>query len=287
MQNSNEEFSGSVSGVSIGALLMQLGKIDKSDNEKILRAQGELGLRFGDSAIALGLITEADISQALALQFQYPYLQPGEGGFSDELVAAYHPFSRKVEALRGLRSQLMTEWFSKGFKALAVVGANRGDGVSYLTANLAIVFSQLGQRTLLIDANLRHPRQNHVFALSQKQGLSDILVGRADLSLITQIDAFNALSVLGAGTIPPNPQELLDSSAFTTLMLDVIGQYDVVLVDAPPASISADAQAVVARCGGALVVSRLNHTRLEDLDKVREQINLTLSKVVAAVVSEF
>jgi Mrp family chromosome partitioning ATPase len=287
MQNNNEEVSVASDGGRIGRLLIQLGKINKSDNERILQAHNELGLRFGDAAIALGLITEADISQALALQFQYTYLQPGEGGFSEELVAAYHPFSYQVEALRGLRSHLMSQWFSKGFKALSVVGANRGDGASYLAANLAIVFSQLGQRTLLIDANLRFPRQNHIFSLSQKQGLSDIIAGRAEISLITKVQAFNALSVLGAGTIPPNPQELLDSSAFTTLMLNVIGQYDVVLVDTPPASIGADAQAVVSRCGGALIVSRLNHTKLDDLVRVHEQINLTLSKVVAAVVSEF
>ena len=181
----------------------------------------------------------------------------------------------------------MAQWFNQGFKALAVVSANTGEGASYLAANLAIVFSQLGQRTLLIDANLRQPRQHKIFALSQKQGLSDLIVGRADQSVTTKLDVFKDLSLLGAGTIPPNPQELLDSPAFTNLMLSMIGQYDIVLVDAAPATITADAQAVVSRCGGALVVSRLNHTRLDELALVREQISLTTAKVVAAVVSDF
>jgi chain length determinant protein tyrosine kinase EpsG len=181
----------------------------------------------------------------------------------------------------------MAQWFNQGFKSLAVVSANTGDGASYLAANLAIVFSQLGQRTLLIDANLRQPRQHKIFALTQKQGLSDLIVGRADQTVITKVGAFKDLSILGAGTVPPNPQELLDNPAFTSLMLSVIGHYDIVLVDAAPASVTADAQAVVSRCGGALVVSRLNHTRLDDLIEVREQINLTTAKVVAAVVSDF
>lgn len=286
MQNNSEVLDRPMD-TSIGSLLIQLGKINKSDNDRILRSQKEHGLRFGDAAVALGLVTESDISQALALQFQYPYLQPGQGGFSDELVAAYHPFSSQVEALRGLRSQLMAQWFNQGFKALAVVSANTGEGASYLAANLAIVCSQLGHRTLVIDANLRQPRQHKIFALSQKLGLSDLIVGRADQSITTKLDVFKDLSILGAGTIPPNPQELLDSPAFTNLMLSMIGQYDIVLVDAAPVTITADAQAVVSRCGGALVVSRLNHTRLDELALVREQISLTTAKVVAAVVSDF
>ena len=272
---------------SIGRLLIQLGKIKQSDNENILRAQKDHGLRFGEAAIRLRLVTEADISQALALQFNYPYLQPGQGGYSSELVAAYQPFSSQVEALRGLRSQLMTQWFSQGFKSLAVVSTNEGEGGSYLAANLAIVFSQLGQRTLLIDANLRQPRQHSIFKLGQKQGLSDIIAGRAELSAITKVETFNDLSILGAGTIPPNPQELLNNPAFTEIMAGVIGQYDIVLVDTAPASMTADAQAAVSRCGGTLIVSKLNQTSLANLNDVREQINLTGAKVVAAVVNDF
>ena len=286
MQNKNEAIN-IPSDTSIGALLMQLGKINKANNDKILQAQKEQSLRFGDAAIALGLVTESDISQALALQFHYPYLQPGQGAFSDELVAAYQPFSSQVEAMRGLRSQLMTDWFNQGFKALAVVSTNKGEGTSYLAANLAIVFSQLGQHTLLIDANLRDPRQHKIFAVSQKQGLSDLIAGRADQTVITKVEAFKDLSVLGAGTIPPNPQELLNSTAFTSLMLNVIGHYDVVLVDVAPASVSADLQAVVSRCGGSLLVSKLNKTSLADLQETSDRILVTGAKLVGAVVNDF
>lgn len=272
---------------SIGRLLLQMGKITLADSENILLAQQEFGLRFGDAALKLGLIKESDIRQVLAMQFNYPYLQAEQGNYSAELVAAYQPFSQQVEALRALRSQLMMRWFNEGYKTLAVVSANADEGGSFLAANLAIVFSQLGERTLLVDANLREPRQHSIFNLKQNLGLSDIIAGRAGIDVITKVDSFVDLSVLGAGTIPPNPQELLNRTTFTGFMNQAIGQYDVVLVDTTPAAVTADAQATVARCGGALLVSRLNHTRFSDLTEMREQISVTGARIVAAVVNDF
>ena len=120
-------------------------------------------------------------------------MQPGQGNYSEELVAAYQPFSQQVEALRALRSQLMMRWFNETNKSLAVVTANAGEGGSYLASNLAVMFSQLGERTLLIDANMRNPRQHIIFNLKENRGLSDILAGRAglDLSLIHILPCFS------------------------------------------------------------------------------------------------
>jgi len=271
----------------IGRLLIQLGKISFEDTDKILRAQQEHGLLFGDAALKLGLIREADISQVLALQFNYPYLQPGQGNYSEDLVAAYQPFSKQVEALRALRSQLMVRWFNEGYKSLAIVSSNAGEGVSYLAANLAVMFSQLGERTLLVDANMRDPRQHKMFNLKENRGLSDIIAGRAGLEVVSKVEFFEDLSVLGAGTIPPNPQELLNRARFTHFINYSSSKFDVVIVDASPANTSADAQVTVAHCGGALLVSRLNHTRLADITEVRNQIAVTGARVVGAVINDF
>lgn len=272
---------------SIGRLLLHLGKITPADAENILFAQQKQGLRFGDAALKLGLITEADIRQVLALQFDYPYLQPGQGNYSAQLVAAYQPFTQQVEALRALRSQLMMRWFSEGYKSLAIVSANDDEGSSYLAANLAIVFSQLGEKTLLVDANLRNPSQHDIFNIKENLGLSDILAGRAGLDIVTKVDSFVGLSVLGAGTLAPNPQELLSRATFTDFMNQAIAEYDVVLLDTTPAANTADAQSTVARCGGALLISKLNHTRLADLTAVRDQVTMTGARVVGAVINDF
>jgi len=272
---------------SIGALLLELGKISAADVERVVKLQQEKGMRFGDAALKLGLITESDINQVLSTQFNYPYLQTGQGKFISELVAAYAPFTPQVEALRSLRSQVMKLWFSEGNKALAIVSVNPGEGGSYLAANLAILCSQLGQRTLLVDANLRQPRQHKLFNLVEKRGLSDILVGRDDINLISDVKLFPNLSVLGAGTLPPNPQELLNRHTFVDFMNQAMAKFDLILVDTSPATMSADAQAIVARCGGALIVSRLNHTRLSDVAETQSQVMVTGARIVGAVINDF
>lgn len=271
----------------IGRLLLDAGKLRLNDVELIERCQKEHGVRFGEAAVQLGLVAEADIMQVLAQQFSYPYLQQGEGGFSEELVAAYRPFSPQVEALRGLRSQLMLRWFSEEHKHLALVGFGEGDGCSYMAANLAIVFSQLGERTVLIDADLRRPRQHQLFNLTQRQGLSDLLAGRAGIEAICRISSFVDLSVLPAGTIPPNPQELLGRPAFGALMRDLVKSYDVILLDTPPGTQYADMQNIVASAGAALLVMRKHATRMSDALALQGQLANAKAQIVGAVLNEF
>ncbi|MDZ4210486.1 MAG: chain length determinant protein tyrosine kinase EpsG, partial [Methylotenera sp.] len=125
------------------------------------------------------------------------------------------------------------------------------------------------------------------FNLKESRGLSDIIAGRAGMDVINKVEFFENLSVLGAGTTPPNPQELLNRASFTYFIDQASSQYDVVLVDTSPATATADAQVTVARCGGALLVSRLNHTRLADLTEVRNQITVTGARVVGAVINDY
>ncbi|HZV67553.1 MAG TPA: chain length determinant protein tyrosine kinase EpsG, partial [Telluria sp.] len=125
----------------MGAMLLDAGKITPDNAERVLRMQKDLGIRFGEAAVRLGLISEEDIQYVLARQFDYPYLLKGESALSPQLVAAFEPFSAQVEALRAIRSQLMLRWFARGRKALAVVGVDPDDGVSIFTSNLAVVFS--------------------------------------------------------------------------------------------------------------------------------------------------
>ncbi|MDP3538784.1 MAG: chain length determinant protein tyrosine kinase EpsG [Azonexus sp.] len=254
----NEKLSNDA-GRSIGAILIDNGRLTPEAAERILKLQKEQGLRFGDAALQLGLLSEADIQQALSRQYDYPYLMPGDDCVSEEVIAAFKPFSPVVEQLRALRSQLMLRWFDAeaGHKTLAVVSASRSEGRSFTAANLAVVFSQLGERTLLIDADLRNPRQHQLFRLPNKLGLSSLLAGRAELAkAVTRIPGLIDLSVLPAGATPPNPQELLSRPVFNALMATTAGQYDIVIVDTPAGAETADSQTIAARTRGAVVVAR-------------------------------
>jgi len=272
---------------SIGGILLASGKITPENAERVLRMQKELGIRFGEAAQRLGLITEADIQQVLARQFDYPYLTTDDSKYSKKLVAAYEPFSVQVETLRAVRSQLMLGWFALGHKALVVASVDPSDGASLLAANLAVVFSQLGERTLLVDANLRSPQQQQIFSLTERQGLSDVLAGRADLEAVAKVGEFVDLSILPAGTLPPNPQEMLSRSSFSGLNSKLESGYDVVLYDVPAFSMASDALAVAGRAGGVLLVVRKNHTSLDDIAAVAEQMRHTGAKIIGSVLVEF
>ena len=285
--NSTPQPSSAGAGSSIGGLLLESGKITPENAERVLRMQKELGIRFGEAAQRLGLITEADIQQVLARQFDYPYLQPGAGKYPQELVAAYQPFSSQVETLRAVRSQLMLRWFARGSKSLVVLGMEPGDGASLFAANLAVVFSQLGEHTLLVDANLRKPRQHEIFDLKTRQGLSDVLAGRAELDIIAKVESFVALSVLAAGTLPPNPQELLSRTSFVTLNKQLESRYDAVLYDVPAYTTGSDAIAVAARAGGVLLVARKNKTPMADVAAMSEQMTQSGAQVVGSVMVDF
>ncbi len=257
---------------SIGAILIDAGRITPENAETILRVQREHGLQFGDAAIQLGLLSRADIEYALSRQFDYPYLVKGDSHLSEELIAAYAPFSPQVEALRTLRSQLMLRWFDNqpNHKSLAIASPETGEGCSFIAANLAIVFSQLGERTLLIDANMRDPRSHKLFGLENRSGLSAILSERE-----------------GLGAIPPNPHELLSRVFFLKLLADVSRDYDIVLIDTPAGSTFPDAHTVGGRAGAALVVARKNISQVEKLRHLADGLTQANAVIVGTVLNEF
>lgn len=274
-------------GKPIGTILIDSGRLSIGNAEKILTYQRENDVRFGEAGRALGLLTEDDVRFALSIQFHYSYI-PSGSSLSHELIAAYQPDTPAVEELRMLRSQLMLRWFSNGadHKGLAVVSAGAGDGRSYIAANLAIVFSQLGERTLLIDADMRTPRQHRLFNLGKKAGLSDILVGRAGSDAIVSLDALPNLSILSAGAIPPNPQELLGRQSFSKLLLALGEDFDVMILDTPPASACADAHTVAVRTGAALVVARQDKSSMVQLGQFTHSLREFGVTLVGSVLND-
>jgi len=274
---------------SIGAILIKLGRLSVADAERVMRFQIERGVRFGDAALALGVLTESDIEFALSRQYDYPYLVRGESKISEDVVAAYEPFTSRVESLRALRNQLMLRWFDTGEerRVLAVTSAERGDGRSFLAANLAVVFSQQGQRTLLIDADLRNPRQHEIFSLENRIGLSSILSGRNGAEAVQKVEALENLAVLTAGAPPPNPSELLGRPSLGKLLGELVTQYDVILMDTPAGEECSDAQMVAGRAGAAIVVTRQNISHVNLVGDLIASLAETRAQLVGSVLNNF
>ena len=273
----------------IGAILVQAGRITLEDNERILRLQREQRLRFGDAGIQLRLLTPADIEFALSQQFNYPYLLRGNSSISEDLIAAYAPSGPHLEALRALRSELMLRWFDvdPSHRALAVVSAERREGRSFIAANLAVTFSLLGKRTLLIDADMRNPNQHTLFALDNRAGLSAVLSGRGGPEAIQRIHGLLDLSVLPAGAQPPNPLELLAQPLFSQMLKELSREFEVILLDSPATAECADAQTVAVRAGAALIVARKNVTRMWRVRGVSDTVAKSSALVVGTVLNDF
>lgn len=196
---------------------------------------------------------------------------PVKSSFAAELVVN-EAASVRAEALRELRSQLILRWFGE-CRTLAVLGARAHEGADTVAANLAIVMAQLGEPTLLIDANLRAPAQARLFGVAPAVGLSDLLQNRdVHDEAILPVAGIDHLHLLAAGPVPTNPQELVSRTPFIYLMKTLPERFRAVIIATPPAIEFADAQIIAARARGCLLVTRRHRTRLTDVERVKSQL---------------
>ncbi len=273
----------------IGDFIRNARGLSDAQIKQILTYQRANGLRFGEAAIALKLATSDDVLWALSQQFHYPYATGEDTPFDDELVAATDPFGDEAEVFRDLRSRLMMGLLAddQPRRALAVMSPDSGDGKTFFAANMAISFSQLGGRTLLVDGDMRTPRQHALFGVANQAGLSSILSGRTEENVIHQIPQLPTLFVLPVGTLPPNPLELVQRPAFGLLMQELLTKFDHVVVDTPAAVHGADARVMAAKCGAALVMGRRGRTRIKALQSLLAGLATTPVKMAGVMMNEY
>jgi len=256
----------------IGRMLQTLRGLSDAQIDEIVAYQRSHGLQFGEAAVALRLASDDDIVGLISKQFHYPYdARSDAAALPAELVVVKNPFSEGAELIRDLRTQLtMGPMRQAGAgRLLAVASGQSGDGKTFVAANLAAAFSQLGARTLLIDANMRQPRVGPLFgAARDSAGLSMILSGRAVKHAFHQAQSLPNLFVLPAGPIPPNPQELLQGAAFELLLDELRRDFAYVVIDTPAGDAGADYRMVAARADAVLVVARQDHTPYRSLAQV-------------------
>jgi len=273
---------------SIGRLIAEANKLSADQVEAILQHQRAKGIRFGEAAVELGFASGDEVLWALSQQFHYPYAPGGAERLGAELVMAKQPFSVQAEAFRSLRSEITLHLLApdQPRRAIAVVSADRGDGRSFFAANLAIALSQLGGRTLLVDADLRAPRLHEIFQVANGAGLSGILAGRAEMNVIQAVPELPSLFVMPAGAVPPNPTELIERPAFGLMMQELGGKFDHVLVDTSAASEGSESVIAAARCGAALVVARRHRSTMSGVRELLHRFRATECRIAGLVMNE-
>jgi protein-tyrosine kinase len=281
---------GGPSGKPLGAILAETRGLTAKQIDEVLAYQREHDLRFGEAATALGLVSADDVLYALAQQFNYPYAPEHKRGLNPELVTLNEPFSRQAEAFRAVRSQLtLRVWGEeqKAARALAVISPESGDGKTFFAANLAVVLAQLGGRTLLVDADMRGPRQHEVFHLPNGSGLSGMLSGRGDRHAVQRVSGVPGLYLLPVGVTPPNPLELVERPTFAQLMHELTSRFDHVVVDTPAHQYGADGPVIASRCGAALIVARRHSSRVSALQHLLAVLGGGRTQVAGVIVNEF
>jgi receptor protein-tyrosine kinase len=273
----------------MGGLLVDAGRLSQSDVDEIEAYADKTGLRFGDAALQLNKVSPEDIESALGRQFNYTLLPHGaQGGVSDAVIAAYEPQAAVVEDLRTIRSRLALGWLNDTARnVLAITSPQRGEGRSWFAANLATVFAQAGERTLLIDADMRHPQQHQLFNLKNDVGLSALLTGRAGREIAQRVHPQLRLFVVTAGLRAPNPQELLTREVFDFVLERYASQFDLVVLDTPAATDSSDAEILAARAGAAILLTRRHNTHRKKLVEAMACLQRSGAKVIGSVVNEY
>ncbi|RYF44657.1 MAG: hypothetical protein EOO27_42920 [Comamonadaceae bacterium] len=183
------------------------------------------------------------------------------------------PVSADAEAFGRLRARLLlSPWGEAPHRALAVVSADEGDGRSYVCANLAASISQMGRRTLLVDADLRRPRQHKLFSTGNDRGLTTCLAGLEPVECKRSVPGFPFLSIVPAGPMADNALDRIHSPAFATWMQHAMRDYDFVVLDTPSANANLEALAIAAIARYALVVGRNGQSRVRSVQSLLEAL---------------
>jgi len=222
--------------------------------------------------------------QADAPQFPVAILEPLHLGA--ELRGAQSDAAR-AERMRLLRTEiLLRHRTQRGAIAIAVVGAGAAEGRTLLAAELALSLAQLNRSTLLMDADMRHPRQHLLFGTELRDGLAQAIV-RGEATTLFRVEGFDHLSLMTAGVCPANPIELLSDGRFESLMDDLRSTYDYIVVDTPRGSDYADSLVVSTVVGHVLTVHRAPHTPYKDARALLRQLASSRADILGAVLNRF
>ncbi|MEE2645186.1 MAG: polysaccharide biosynthesis tyrosine autokinase, partial [Myxococcota bacterium] len=264
----------SVGWVLLGFLIiLLLENLDRS-----VESPEQLAERF--NLVALGVI---------------PFLQRGRRSTSGEAMVKEpdryvleNPNSIAAEAVRTLRTNLLFMDPNRSLRSLLVTSAEPSEGKTCCCANISVAMAAAGSRVLVVDSDLRRPRLHKIFGLSNRKGLTNLLldhsVNHADVVIESE---FENLDILCSGPIPPNPVELLQSQSFKDVLARLLEAYDQIIFDSPPVVPVTDAQVLGHQLDGALLVVRVNQTSIDMVGRATRLLRSVNTNLLGAVVNGF
>jgi capsular exopolysaccharide synthesis family protein len=208
--------------------------------------------------------------------------------FSADLVVLANDRPREIEAIRTIRTHILARHLEGGRRGLAVCSPDKGAGCSFIAANLAVAFAQVGVSTLLVDADMRAPEiDRFIRPVEPTVGLKQCIeAGASDAIDFVHADVLPNLSVMYAGGRAENAQELLGDERFKRLAEACLRDYELTIFDAPPAKDFADARRIARVLGYALIVAKRNATLMSQVSSLSAELQEDGCRVVGSVLNE-
>jgi tyrosine-protein kinase Etk/Wzc len=203
------------------------------------------------------------------------------------LIVAADPVDPAAEAYRNLRMNLMfMSTDEEPIRTITVSSAGPDEGKSTTAVNFAIMMAQQGQRVLLIDGDLRRPALHRSLDVLREPGLTNLLVGEAEIRECVRPNVLPNLDFLPSGPFPPNPSELLNSKAMHRLLQDLEGKYGSIVIDCPPVLAVTDAALLASNTDGIMIVLRSGETEQKAAERAVDQLRRIGVRVLGAILNE-
>jgi capsular exopolysaccharide synthesis family protein len=202
------------------------------------------------------------------------------------LITLIDPRSPAAEAFRSLRTNIMFGTATQALHTLALTSAAHADGKSLAVANLAVTFAQAGNKTILVDCDLRKPSQHEIWDVDNQRGLSTLMTEDASISNppLVQTNVPN-LQLLTSGVLPPVPADVLSSPRMNEIIGVLKARAHYILFDTPPVLAATDAALLGAKVDGTLIVVRAGYTRRDQLERARKELERVNVRVLGAMMT--
>ncbi len=202
------------------------------------------------------------------------------------LITLTDPQSPTAEAYRSLYINLSFSSQEQPVRTLLVTSAGPDEGKSTTLANLAVVAAQMGQRVILVDCDLRQPRQHELFGLRNDVGVSSLTAGQSQVETACQaVVETPGLQVLTSGPLPVSPAQVLASRRMDELIGELAGRADLVLFDSPPVVAVSDASVLATKVDGVLLVLNAGQTKRDYARRAKEALEKVHARIIGAVLN--
>jgi capsular exopolysaccharide synthesis family protein len=197
-----------------------------------------------------------------------------------------NPSTPAFESFRALRTSLIFSNAVKSLRSIVVTSAAAGDGKSTTSTNLAAAFAQQGMRVLVIDCDLRRGRLHAAFHVPRSPGLTEVIVGASTVAEAVHETEVPNMFLLTAGKQPPNPTELLGSEPVRNILMQLMTEYDLLIIDTPPVLAAADAAVLSAIVDGSIMVVRVGVTDRRAAKRSLERLQVVGGRVLGTVLND-